>query len=152
MTAADALALTHYMHGVLFFEAQEGVPGVSLRPYALPSDVVDACALHPSELSMDLAEDCGLERKAIDSGLESPIFFTTAGELAKLLNELYGVAGCVRPDYAGPQCIQCGLSGCSKLGVVCVRRCTTSADCSGSTAGSDCIASLCRAPDTFCPF
>ena len=65
---------------------------------------------------------------------------------------LYGVAGCIRPDHAGKQCTQCGPLGCSRLETVCVRPCTTSMDCIGSPAGSVCIASVCRAPDSFCPF
>jgi hypothetical protein len=157
MTPADALMLTHYMNSVLIFEAQESVPNTNpmtfvVRPFPIPSDVVDACALRPMELSLDLATDCAAERAAIDSGLESPTFSTTAGELATLLNGLYGVGGCVLPDQAGRQCTQCGGGGCSKVETVCTRPCTTSADCIGSSAGSDCIAGDCRAPSTFCPF
>jgi hypothetical protein len=152
MSPTDALALTHYMHGVLIFESQEGVPNASFRPFGIPSDVVDACALHPAELSTELSADCTAERAAIDSGLESPTFYTTAGELAKLLNELYGVAGCVRPDSPMRMCTRCGGGGCAETGIVCTRPCTTSAGCGGSPAGSDCVAGACGSFDVFCPF
>jgi hypothetical protein len=121
-------------------------------PFGIPTDVVDACALHPSELSTTLVADCAAQRAAIDSGLENPTFSTTAMELATFLNELYGVAGCVFPDRVSWQCSQCGPSGCVKSEMVCKRHCATSTDCIGSPGGSDCIAGTCDRPDTFCPF
>lgn len=150
MLPADALTLTHYMHTMLRFEATEGIPGAYLRPFAIPSDVLDACALHPDALSTELAADCEAERRAVDSGIEGPTFQVTATELARLLNELYGVAGACAPgELAGRVCTQCGLvGGCGQTEIRCTRACT-SADCVGASAGSQCMLSVCG-PVTGC--
>lgn len=151
MPPADALALTHYMHGQLVFEPVEGILAMNLRPYAIPSDVVDACALHPDERSSELSVDCTAQQKAIDTGTDGPLFGTTAPELAKLLNELYGVAGgCTRPEFAARICTACGPSGgCATTELRCTRSCSTQSECAGATAGSECAGTVC-APLPYC--
>lgn len=145
MTPSDALTLTHYIHTQLIFDAIPVIgSNMVVRPYPMAIDAIDACALHPEELSPALAADCDAERAAIDSGPEGPTFYATAPELARLLNELYGVAGCVYPDYAGTVCTECGASGgCGKIEVRCTRACRTSADCAGVQAGETCSHSVC---------
>jgi hypothetical protein len=87
---ADALALTHYLHIELVFEV---VPG-GIAPFPIPSDIIDACNLHPDDNSVPFVELCEREQERLDSG--HSIGFTYEGpgaaELVERLNELYEIA------------------------------------------------------------
>jgi hypothetical protein len=87
---ADALAITHFMHGVLRFTMDAGL---GIAPHPLPSDIVDACALHPDTASADLRAICERERDRLESGHDIGFSYTGPGavELVALLNELYGI-------------------------------------------------------------
>ena len=87
---ADALAITRFMHGVLRFVSDGGS---EIAPYPLPSDIIDACALHPETPSADLRAICERERDRLASGQGIGFSYTGPGaiELAALLNELYGI-------------------------------------------------------------
>lgn len=86
---ADALAITHFLHTQLKFQT---VPG-GIQPFAIPSDIIDACKLHPESNSPALVEMCQREQARIDSGKD--VGFTYEGEgaaeLVTRLNELYGI-------------------------------------------------------------
>ena len=86
---ADALAVTHFMHGVLRFTTS----GSGIAPFPLPSDIIDACDLHPEAASTALRAMCDRERDRLQSGNDIGFSYEGPGaiELADLLNELYGV-------------------------------------------------------------
>jgi hypothetical protein len=151
MMPSEALEITHFMHALLLFEATEGIPNVSLLPFPIPSDVLDACNLHVGQNSPALQGDCDAVRQFVASGIEpAPTFDETAGELALLLNELYGIAGCVAPEIAGKVCTSCGVvGGCGSAEIRCTIPCTTEADCAGSAAGAYCMMGVCG-PVSFC--
>jgi hypothetical protein len=87
MTPADALALTHFLHSQLRFVAGTA----SIAPFPPPTDIIDACKLHPNDTA--LTRMCDREADRLRSGVD--IAFTYEGpaavELAARLNELYGV-------------------------------------------------------------
>jgi hypothetical protein len=87
---ADALALTRFLHGKLRFTAGGGI---GVTPHPLPTDILDACALHPAAASADLRSICDRERERLESGHDIGFSYVGPGaiELAALLNELYGV-------------------------------------------------------------
>jgi hypothetical protein len=91
MLPADALTITHFLHGKLRFSSGPGDEGISPPP--LPSDVIDACDLAPSERSTALSEICERERNRLRSGIDIGYFYTGPGavELVARLNELYGI-------------------------------------------------------------
>ena len=93
MQLADALAITHYLHQHLVFRAGAD----SITPYAIPSDVLDACALHPDQNSPALDALCTSTRTALDGVIYSG---PGAVELTARLNELYGIA-VVTPTTGG---------------------------------------------------
>jgi hypothetical protein len=78
------------MHGMLRFT---GGGDSEIAPYPLPSDIVDACALHPEAASADLRAICERERDRLQSGHGIGFSYTGPGavELVALLNELYGI-------------------------------------------------------------
>ena len=139
MLPADALTITHYMHTELVFESFSEQP--FFTPFAIPSDVIDACKLHPDRSSAALKQDCDLEQHYVDTGFEPlPQFMASGPEMAALLNELYGIGHCVAPD-AVPRwlCLGCGpTDACSGHEVRCTRTCTTQSDCVGVAAGGNC--------------
>jgi hypothetical protein len=89
MQPVDALAITHFMHGMLRFIST----GSGVSPYPLPTDILDACALHPDGASAELRFICDRERDRLSSGQEIGFDYSGPGaiELAELLNELYGI-------------------------------------------------------------
>lgn len=91
MAPVDALTLTHFLHGQLVFTA--GVNVLGIDPFPMPSDIIDACALHPIDNSAYLTAICDRERDRLASGID--IGFTYQGpgavELAAALNALYGI-------------------------------------------------------------
>jgi hypothetical protein len=88
MLPADALAITHWLHGQLVFRGTD--QGVEPPPF--PNDVLDACALHPGSRSPELVSVCDEERARLDSGHDIGLSYAAVGlELARLLNELYGI-------------------------------------------------------------
>jgi len=92
MLPADALDLARYMHGQLRFEVTDDFAGLS--PYPFPSDIIDACELHPAENSAEFEAICKRERDRLKSGFDIGFSYTGPGavELATRLNELYGIA------------------------------------------------------------
>jgi hypothetical protein len=90
MDPADALAITHYLHSQLRFEATVDQTGIT--PFALKCDVRDACELEPNQ-SSELETVCMEVRDSLASGTDIGIDYSgpAAMELAALLNELYGI-------------------------------------------------------------
>jgi hypothetical protein len=131
MKLADALAITHFLHTQLLFEASESVPDAFVRPAPIPGDVLDACALHPDSSSAALASDCDLERQAVETGMDAfPDFSATAPEMAALLNELYGIGNCASTEGPRRVCAACGAADeCADMQILCAPGCTTDADC-----------------------
>jgi hypothetical protein len=90
MNLSDALRITHFLNGRLEFSVvvEPGEPAY-VRPYAIPSDVVDACAIRPDTTSAGLAAYCG----SAPYRHEFPFFANpvVAEALAARLNELYGI-------------------------------------------------------------
>jgi hypothetical protein len=86
---ADALAITHFLHTALEFVAT----GSGIAPFPIPSDILDACDLHPEQNSAELAAICERERKRLETGHDIGFSYEGPGavELALRLNELYGV-------------------------------------------------------------
>jgi hypothetical protein len=95
MAPVDALAITHFLHTQLKFVAG----AQTIDPFPIPTDILDACKLHPEQNSPELVAICDREQDRLDSG--ETIGFTYEGpgavELAQRLNELYGI-----PSAAGP--------------------------------------------------
>lgn len=91
MKPADALAVTHFLHGQLRFVAD--TKAMSIRPYAIPAEIIEACDLHPGRNSQALNEMCDREKDRWNSGSGVGFYYTGPGavELAERLNELYGV-------------------------------------------------------------
>ena len=91
MAPEDAQQLTRFLHRRLRFEVGTAVLGITPAP--IPTDILDACALHPDQNSPDLTAMCNRERDRLRSG--NDIGFAYAGpgamELAQRLNELYGI-------------------------------------------------------------
>jgi hypothetical protein len=90
---SDALRITHYLHTQLKFVVSSQY-SLGIQPYAIPSDVVDACAVDRGSNSTDLEAICQHVRDQISSGTEGPPFTPTeagSGELAMRLNQLYGI-------------------------------------------------------------
>lgn len=87
---ADALRITHALHGSLRFVPTEGGSGID--PFPIPSDILDACAL-PGTLSPELQAICQREVDRLQSGLGIGFTYMGTGgvELVARLNELYGV-------------------------------------------------------------
>lgn len=87
---ADAIRVTHFLHGQLRFVAG----GVGIDPYPLPSDIVDACDLAGHTNSVELQAMCDREKDRLHSGIDIGFTYEGSGavELAARLNELYGVA------------------------------------------------------------
>lgn len=90
MLPEDALQIAHFLHTRLRFRMTQD--RMDITPYPIPSDILDACALHPQANSAELAAICERERKRMQSGHEVGFFYTGAGavELVERLNELYG--------------------------------------------------------------
>lgn len=92
MLPADALVLTFFLHSQLRFRASEGKGGSGVSPYAIPSDVIDACKLKQGTQSSALVAVCKIVRSTVASGFDKGISYGSAApELADRLNELYGV-------------------------------------------------------------
>jgi len=89
MDPADALTIGHYLHTKLEFVSYD----TDIVPFALPSDVIDACELHADTNSAELEAICKRERDRLASGQEIGFDYTGPGaiELAVRLNELYGI-------------------------------------------------------------
>jgi hypothetical protein len=87
---ADALRVAHFLHGRLRFATTGG--GLGITPYPLPSDIVDACALHGGS-SKELEALCQRERDRLASGTDLGFTYEGPGavELVARLNELYGI-------------------------------------------------------------
>ena len=86
---ADALTITHFLHTQLKFKT---VPG-GIQPFAIPSDIIDACELHADANTPALVEMCEREQARIDSGNDEGFSYEGPGatELVMRLNELYGI-------------------------------------------------------------
>jgi hypothetical protein len=91
MAPVDALAITHFLHAQLRFSVADTVLGID--PFPIPSDILDACALHAQTTSADLKAMCDRERDRIQSGNDMGFTYTGPGavELVARLNELYGI-------------------------------------------------------------
>lgn len=91
LAPADALALTHFLHQGLRFVA--GGQGVGIVPFPIPSDIIDACALHPAMNSAALADICAREADRLRNGFDIALTYQGPGgvELAARLDELYGI-------------------------------------------------------------
>ncbi|MCP4167383.1 MAG: hypothetical protein GY759_16050 [Chloroflexi bacterium] len=91
MLPEDALRLTHFLHTQLRFHF--GDDGTGITPFPIPTDIVDACSLHPQTNSAELDELCERERSRRDSGQDIGYVYSgdAAKQLVELLNELYGI-------------------------------------------------------------
>ena len=83
----DALELTHFLHGQLKFAPS--ADGMSIAPFPIPGDILDACALHAS--STELRTMCDREQENLMGGLALTYTGPGAVELVARLNELYGI-------------------------------------------------------------
>ncbi|HEY0603483.1 MAG TPA: hypothetical protein VGD58_11260 [Herpetosiphonaceae bacterium] len=92
MLPGDALQITHFLHTQLRFRATQ--EGLGITPYPIPSDILDACALHPEANSAALNAICERERARIESGDAVGFIYTGPGaaQLVERLNELYGIS------------------------------------------------------------
>jgi hypothetical protein len=96
MPLADALALSHVLHGQLSFEADLGPEGWSVAPWVLPEDLTDACPV-----AVTNSGDAGLQQKcddylavvcgATNIGVSLDIDETQAVAIAEALNQIYGI-------------------------------------------------------------
>ena len=86
-----ALSVTHFLHTQLKFAVTEDPLGV--RPFPMPTDVIDACALGGEMNSLELEAICQRERERLRSGNDIGLSYTGAGavELVARLNGLYGI-------------------------------------------------------------
>ena len=92
MLPDEALALTLFLHSQLRFRAVEGKGSLNIAPYAIPSDVVDACKLRKDTQSSALIAVCEAVRASIKNGWEKSTGYGAAvPELVERLNELYGI-------------------------------------------------------------
>lgn len=124
MSIADALTVARALHGALRFTYR-----TFLEPFAPPTDILDACALHPLDGAPELAELCTREQRRLDSG--NDIGFSYDGEgaivLTRRLNELYAITDSVSlpcvtyPDLVCDRAAQC--STWSMRRVVCAGAC-----------------------------
>jgi hypothetical protein len=89
MKPADALQITHFLHTQLRFKAVDD----GITPFPIPSDIIDACNLHPQANSSEFTAICGREQNRLKSGQDIGFTYTGPGarELAARLNELYGI-------------------------------------------------------------
>jgi hypothetical protein len=90
MSASDALQLTRFLHGQLRFRVVDSNGGVRIHPFAIPSDIVDACETSQRPISPALDLRCRRVRQPerlarIYKDRESE------EELVSRLNELYGI-------------------------------------------------------------
>jgi hypothetical protein len=89
MSYGDAFAIARYLQSQLvFFSA-----GDELSPPPIPSDILDACALHKDLNSAAFASICQREADRLMSGIDIGFSYNGPGavELAARLNELYGI-------------------------------------------------------------
>jgi hypothetical protein len=91
MAPADAFELTRFLHRRLRFAI--GAAGIGITPWPIPSDIIDACGLHPQMNSADLVSICEREREDLRSGAGIGVSIQGPGavELVDRLNELYGI-------------------------------------------------------------
>src|SRR5262249_30640444 len=75
MNVNDAFAVARYLNAQLVFITTPSDLG--LFPFPIPSDIIDACALHPSMNSAELTTICNRESDRLRSGLD--IGFTYMG-------------------------------------------------------------------------
>jgi hypothetical protein len=92
MLPDHALQITHFLHTQLRFRVAPD--GMGITPYPIPSDILDACALHPQANSAALTALCERERDRLASGHAVGFVYTgaEAAELVERLNELYGIS------------------------------------------------------------
>ncbi len=90
MAVADALLVARELHRQLRFVHVRN----SLAPFAPPTDILDACSLHSNAEQPELEAICKRERSRLESGNDIGFSYDGAGalELARRLNELYGIA------------------------------------------------------------
>lgn len=92
MLPEDALVITFFLHTQLRFKAVERKGGMDITPYAIPSDVLDACKLRRDMQSAALATACEEVRNNTKNGYDEGVKYDTAApELADRLNDLYGI-------------------------------------------------------------
>lgn len=91
MSPADALELTRFLHHRLRFVVVS--EGIGVFPWPVPTDIIDACGLHPQMNSSDLTAICKRESARLRSGREIGFSYQGPGavELVTRLNELYGI-------------------------------------------------------------
>lgn len=105
MAIGDALLVAREQHRQLRFTHVRD----DIQPFPVPSDIVDACNLHDNATLPELQAMCERERGRLESGNDIGFSYGGPGglELAKRLNELYGIPAsedlaCVTyPDGAG---------------------------------------------------
>jgi hypothetical protein len=95
MVPAEALAITHHLHAMFQFGfgGNETVGVRDIFPSPAPTDVIDACGLHPATNSPELTALCGRVADALQAGTTAAIIYEglVVVELVSLLDELYGV-------------------------------------------------------------
>lgn len=112
MTIADALLVARELHRQLRFVQVDD----QLSPFAPPTDIVDACVLHDNAEQPELEAMCERERDRLKAGDDIGFSYNGPGarELAKRLNELYGLVAstelpCVSyPEGKCDSAAQCG--------------------------------------------
>jgi hypothetical protein len=92
MDLSGALRITHFLHGQLKFSVVVHSSGhVSIRPFPIPSDVSDACAIRPHMISAELEVLYCERARHPDRLLLIHTNREAADDLASRLNDLYGV-------------------------------------------------------------
>jgi hypothetical protein len=147
MLPADALALTHYLHTTLAFVIDNSQSGTGISPFPIPSDIIDACALHPGANSADFEAICVRERDRLQSGILIGYTYEGPGavELVARLNELYGIACSTNGTIPVSVCTCGPAGGCQELSQVCRTPCQTNSDCP-DPALPTCAWGICNTP------
>jgi len=140
MNVTDAFAVARYLESQLVFVATD----VTIEPFPIPVDIIDACALHASSNSAELTAMCQRESGRLKSGEDIGFTYTGPGavELAARLNELYGIrietaeagACMARPAQAPPDAGFIYLAGSpSSAAPACVPSCVSDPQLEGTT-------------------
>jgi hypothetical protein len=104
MNYSDAFVLARYLQSQLVFVSTAD----GFSPFPIPSDILDACALHPATNSAEFSAICQREANRLEAGIDIGFTYTGAGavEMAGRLNELYGIR--IESDADAGACIDRG--------------------------------------------
>lgn len=92
MDLSDALRIARFLHDQLKFSVDVDSNGyVNIRPFPIPTDIIDACAIvRPQAISPELEVYCDRARRP-DGLIRRDRNREAAEDLASRLNELYGI-------------------------------------------------------------